>query len=519
VQADGKVLIGGVFTSYNGTSRNFIARLNSDGSLDTSFDPGTGPSSGVYSVAVQADGKILIGGGFASYNGTSRNFIARLNSDGSLDTSFDSGSGASSAVYSVAVQADGKVYIGGYFLSYNGKSRRNIARINSDGSLDTSFSPSYGPNSTVLSFAMQADGKVLIGGEFTSYDGKSRNRIARLNSDGSLDTSFNPGTGANKNSVTSIALQADGKVLIGGRFTSYNGTPRNYSARLNSDGSLDTTFDPGAGASDVVSSTVLQADGKVLIGGWFLSYNGTARNRLARLHNDPATQTISVPSAGQVRWLRGGTAPEIEQASFEHSADGFSWSALGIGTRITSGWELTNPGLSATGYIRARGRTTAGSYQGGSSVIEQVASYSNPAGGFDAWTAAAGLTGPDAAPGAAPHGDGVPNVLKYAFNMNGSGSDTSVLVAGTGTNGLPVFALATGGPSSHFRCEFIRRIASELIYTPKKSTNLSPQSWLPLTDSPTVLPINANWERVIYEEPCDPVTTPKCFYRVDVTLP
>ncbi|WP_144035926.1 delta-60 repeat domain-containing protein [Spirosoma fluviale] len=206
VQGNGKILIGGTFTTYNGTGRNYIARLNADGTLDTGFDPGTGPSSTVTSVAVQGDGKILIGGTFTTYNGTGRNYIARLNADGSLDTGFNPGTGANSNVYSMAVQGDGKILIGGTFTTYNGTGRNYIARLNADGSLDTGFNPGTGPSSNVASVAVQGDGKILIGGEFSTYNGTSRNRIARLNADGSLDTGFNPGTGANSG-VQSVAVQ------------------------------------------------------------------------------------------------------------------------------------------------------------------------------------------------------------------------------------------------------------------------------------------------------------------------
>jgi hypothetical protein len=113
----------------------------------------------------------------------------------------------------------------------------------------------------------------------------------------------------------------------------------------------------------------------------------------------------------------------------------------------------------------------------------------------------------------------VQNLLKYAFAMNGSGPDVSVLVPGTGTSGQPVFALGQDGPLRYLRFEFVRRIGSGLLYTPKKSSSLSTLSWLPLAATATVLPINGNWERIIYEEPFDPVTTPMLFGRVEVTLP
>jgi uncharacterized delta-60 repeat protein len=295
VQSDGKVLIGGYFTTCNGTSRGHVARLNSDGSLDTGFlATGAGSNSFVNSVAVQSDGKVLISGSFSTYNGTSRGYVARLNSDGSLDTGFlATGAGLNSGVSSIAVQSDGKVLIGGAFTAYNGTSRGRVARLNSDGSLDTGFlATGAGSDSSVYSVAVQSDGKVLIGGAFTAYNGTSRGRVARLNSDGSLDTSFlATGAGANGN-VYSIALQSDGKVLIGGDFSTYNGTSRGYVARLNSDGSLDTSFlATGAGADISVNAVAMQSDGKILIGGWFTTYNGASRGSVARLNSDGSLDT------------------------------------------------------------------------------------------------------------------------------------------------------------------------------------------------------------------------------------
>jgi len=309
LQPDGKVLIGGFFTSYNDTPRNRITRLNSDGTLDASFNQGNGLGANfpdVRALALQPDGRVLIGGDFSSYNGVPRSCIARLNSDGSLDEGFNPGTGANSLVYSLAVQPDGRVLIGGEFFSYNGTPRSHIARVNSDGSLDTGFYSWTGADSTIWSLVLQPDGKVLIGGAFTSYNGTPRNRIARVNSDGSLDTGFNPGTGANS-TIRSLALQPDGKVFIGGAFTSYNGTSRNGIARLNADGSLDTSFNPGTGADDAVISLTVQPDGKVLIGGAFTSYNGTLRNRIARLNTDGSLDTSFNPGTGADGWLNSFT--------------------------------------------------------------------------------------------------------------------------------------------------------------------------------------------------------------------
>jgi uncharacterized delta-60 repeat protein len=176
------------------------------------------------------------------------------------DIGFGNGDGAYNDILCTAVQADGKIIIGGEFISYNGTGRNRIARLNADGSLDTGFDPGTGANGIIQSTTIQADGKIIIGGEFTSYNGTGRNYIARVNADGSLDTGFNPVTGAS-GAIRSTAVRSDGKIIIGGSFTSYNGTGRNNIARLNADGSLDTGFDPGTGANDIIWSTAVQSDG------------------------------------------------------------------------------------------------------------------------------------------------------------------------------------------------------------------------------------------------------------------
>ena len=297
VQSDGKVIVGGYFSSYNGTARNSIARLNTDGSLDTSFNVGGGADSFVYAVAVQSDGKVIIGGRFTTYNGTARNNIARLNTDGSLDTSFnvDTGPEPNSEVEAVAVQSDGKIIIGGHY--YKGTALINIARLSTDGSLDTSFNVGAGADSDVYAVTVQSDGKVIIGGAFTNYNETARNNIARLNTDGSLDTSFNIGAGPNS-FVYAVAVQSDGKIIIGGAFTTYKGTARSNIARLNTDGSLDTSFNVGAGCNSFVYAVAVQSNGKIIIGGRFSSYNGTVRNNIARLNTDGSLDTSFNVGAG-----------------------------------------------------------------------------------------------------------------------------------------------------------------------------------------------------------------------------
>jgi uncharacterized delta-60 repeat protein/uncharacterized repeat protein (TIGR01451 family) len=297
IQSDGKIIIGGVFTAYNGATRNNIARLNPDGSLDAGFHVGTGANGGVITTSIQSDGKIIIGGVFSSFNGKARNCITRLNTNGSLDTSFHTGTGANSSIIASAIQSDGKILIGGAFTEYNGIARNYIARLNTDGSLDSAFNAGTGADNDVWTISIQNDGKLIIGGEFTSYNGTSRNRIARLNTDGSLDAGFNVGTGAN-NFVETSSIQSDGKIIIAGGFFSFDGINRNNLARLNTDGSLDHSFNAGTGPDNTVFTSAIQNDGKILIAGLIGSYNGKVRNGIARLNSDGSLDETFNQGAG-----------------------------------------------------------------------------------------------------------------------------------------------------------------------------------------------------------------------------
>ncbi|MBE2285889.1 MAG: IPT/TIG domain-containing protein [Prosthecobacter sp.] len=366
VQADGQILLGGTFTSVGGTTRNHIARVAANGTLDAGFNPGA--NNDVYSVAVQADGQILLGGAFNIVGGDARNHIARVATNGTLDAGFNPG--ANSNVYSLAVQADGQILLGGFFTSVGGTTRNRIARVAANGTLDAAFNPNA--NGLVRSVAVQADGQILLGGTFTSVGGTTRNYIARVAANGTLDASFNPGA---NNDVLSVAVQADGQILLGGFFSTVGGTTRNRIARVAPNGTLDAGFNPNAINS--VNSVAVQADGKVLLGGTFITMGGTARNLFARLLNDPATQSLTIPSASRVQWLRGGASPEVEPVTFELSTDGGTiYSALGAGTRISGGWERTALTLPPSGHIRARGRTTGGNYNGTGGLVETVASFS-----------------------------------------------------------------------------------------------------------------------------------------------
>ncbi|MBN8458005.1 MAG: choice-of-anchor D domain-containing protein [Verrucomicrobia bacterium] len=372
VQADGKIIIGGDFTYVGGVWRDHIARLNPNGSLDETFNPEV--DYGISCMAVQPDGKILLCGGFGSVGGVERTFIARLNTNGTLDGTFNVN--VDNWINTIALQSDGKILIGGLFATVGGAMRVGIARLNANGTLDSAFNP--GTDNTVFTIAAQADGKILVGGEFSAVGGAMRNCLARLNANGTLDGAFDPNV-QNPDDlalVYSLCLQADGKILLGGIFSSVGGISRNGMARLNANGSLDGTFDPRT--DPAVDSIALQTDGKILTGGTFFTMGGKNRYGIARLSNNVAsTSTLIVTGTSQVDWTRGGSAPEVSQVTFERW-NGSAWTKLGNATRVTVGWRMTGLSLAGTGQIRARGRTIGGQHNGSSWVIEQTATYGAP---------------------------------------------------------------------------------------------------------------------------------------------
>ena len=292
VQSDGKIIIGGDFADYNGTPRYRLARINTDGTIDTGFNPGGGASNYIWTTKIQNDGKILIGGDFSIYDGTWVYRVARINTDGSIDTSFNPGSGANGIVYSIAIQSDGKLIVGGVFSTFDGISRNGIVRLNIDGSVDTGFDPGTGAIGGIMATSIQNDGRIIIGGSFTSFDGTVINSVARLNTDGSLDTTFDIGAGPGPGgAIWTTAVLDSGKIFIGGSFTSFDGIMQNRLARLNTDGSLDSTLNSGGGingpsSSTTVYSSIVQNDGKIVLGGLFTSYDGTTKRSIARINPD-----------------------------------------------------------------------------------------------------------------------------------------------------------------------------------------------------------------------------------------
>ncbi|NLO69949.1 MAG: T9SS type A sorting domain-containing protein [Porphyromonadaceae bacterium] len=285
LQSDGKMLIGGEFDFYNGVFRRRLARIYPDGTLDESFKIGYGFNKSVYDIAVQSGGKILVGGSFGTFDDKSNLVFLRLNLDGTPDETFKKGVGPDNTIYRIKMQPDGKIFLIGAFTKYDNVTRGRIVKLNSDGSLDTSFDPGVGFNDWTFDLVFQSDGKMIVAGSFTKFKDKEYNRIIRLNSDGSLDDTFKVGSGFSGN-VRGMAIQPDDKILVGGAFTSYNGETYNRLVRLNPDGSVDETFNIGVGANSTVYSIEIQADGRILVAGYFNRFNNEIYSRLVRLNSD-----------------------------------------------------------------------------------------------------------------------------------------------------------------------------------------------------------------------------------------
>ena len=377
---DGKIVIAGGFTSLQPsgtgvvTTRNRIARLNANGTVDSEFDPNA--NNAVAALAVQRDGKIILGGSFSTLqppgneNSATRNRLARLNANGTLDSEFYPNFGGN--VVAIALAPDGDVMVGGQFTSVWGRGtittqRPYVARLNPDGSLDTGFTASA--NSTVAAFAFQPDGKVILGGYFTAIQsrglatGALRNRLARVGADGTLDTTFQ--VDAEGRPLVSL-VQPDGKVVIGGSFTTVGGLTRSYLARLNPDGSVDASYAPAAPNGRVLS-IARQADGKLIIAGTFTLIGTTARSYLARLNTDGSLDTAyNTNPNGQVGAL-------VLQADGKVLIGGNFTSLNHIVTTITPGAAVgTTTATTADGSATT---TTTVSTSGGVTTTDKSTNY------------------------------------------------------------------------------------------------------------------------------------------------
>src|SRR5438045_4623544 len=213
LQSDGRIIVAGRFTSFNGLTHNGICRLNAKGSIDQTFGLGNGINTAALALALQNDGRIIVGGQFSQVDLTLRFNLARLNTDGSVDMSFDPGNGPNGDVNAIVIQPDGRIVIGGTFIGYNGFARGGVARVLGNGMLDSSFDSGVGTGGNVFALALQHNGQIVLGGRFVQYDGINRTFIARVFSNGVLDAGFNP---VPHDWVQSLAVERDDRMSVGG---------------------------------------------------------------------------------------------------------------------------------------------------------------------------------------------------------------------------------------------------------------------------------------------------------------
>jgi uncharacterized delta-60 repeat protein len=288
-QADGKIILSGIFGDKNNQLKLLI-RLNVDGSVDDTFKPrpnelanGMTDIGYLYSIAIQSNNKIIVGGSFKSFDKIERTGIARLNSDGTLDASFNAT--LNFDPHRIAVQVDDKILVFG---------SNKLIRLNANGSVDLSFT-TVNFNSTVNSIGFQSDGRIVVAGLFSQVNGVSANKISRINTDGSLDNTFLWTTGFSVLDVQKIKVFSDNKIVAIGNLNS-------YVIRLKANGELDPDFQRGigiealaVGVSPNLNFVCTQTDGSVIVGGYFTSYKASPRLSLVRIKSNGDVDTGYAP--------------------------------------------------------------------------------------------------------------------------------------------------------------------------------------------------------------------------------
>ncbi|SKA94319.1 delta-60 repeat domain-containing protein [Prosthecobacter debontii] len=359
VQSDGGVILIGDNVL---APKSHIIRFNTAGDIDENYPQSPNNEfANVYSAVIQNDDKVILNGlVWNDVENVYTGVLIRLNVDGTIDTSFNPELPEGFKSARLLLQSDGKIIVEALGpMPYTSSDQPDFyIRLNTNGQLDSTF-PSNFPRNILL---FQGDGKIV------SYSA-TENRIVRHNADASLDTTFNsPSIVWEESPLNDYSLrwdgihaatqQADGKILIASPFSGFSGgvNIRNL-ARLNTDGSIDTSFVASNpldnSLKDCPLSMQLQADGKLLVGGYLTNHRG-----LARLHNSPATESMYVDAGNNLYWMRSGSAPEVSEVSFERSLDaGVTWTLLGEATRISGGWKYSDISLPGGSLIRARAKT------------------------------------------------------------------------------------------------------------------------------------------------------------------
>jgi uncharacterized delta-60 repeat protein len=478
-QLGGRLVVGGAYTRLAGRIRSFIGRLNADGSFDDTFS--TSSNGVVQCIVAQPDGKLLLGGQFSTINGQPRSRLARLNADGTLDLTFSPAATVSGLVRKIVLQPDGRILVAGDFDTVAGQSRTAIARFNADGALDAGFRadatglllPGAAPG--IFALALQPDGKILFGGQFVFVSGETRNGLARVNADGSLDAGFNPSP--RPADFQAIAVLPDGRILVGGGFSQLAGRAQSYLARLNGDGSADPGF--AFTGNSGVASIFPQPDGRILVSGYFTQVSGQPHAGWVRLAsfgaadasfnfdlvatnrqvNSPVSAVVPLPDGGMI-WagnfnavggfevsniVRIAAAPAASRLA-NLSARGF----VAVGGDLAVGFGISGTGKSL--LLRGVGPTLGGFGVAGSLVAPRlevipagttVATAANTGWGGDQSLAAAfGSVGAFALPA----GSADAALLASANGGTMTARVTSATAGGSGIALAEIYDRDTGGP-------------------------------------------------------------------------
>lgn len=404
LQPDGSLLVGGHFTTIGGQAVHGLAKLASDGTVDAAFSPGV---SGIYCIRTQPGGGSIIGGTFVNVGGSPQKGIAKLNAAGVRLSDLSSPYLNVSTGVRAILEEPHSLLSGGRNPTALSLSKASLLLLGPDGTADFSFQcegsevitnalarlpdgsllagretlkrydtfgrelPWAMTNNTVHCLLPLPDGRFLIGGSFTEVNGTAKTLLARVNADGTLDTTFSSSLVGVQ--VQTLALQTDGKVLVGGSFTL--GT-HSHVVRLMPSGAHDTTFNTRVSANEI-TTLALQKNGKVVLGGNFTSVHDVPDQHLTTLANNAATESLIVPSHDKIIWQRGGSSPEAQAVWFELSTDaGQTWQALKSAQRISGGWEITSLALPSSGRIRARALTISGLGCASTGIVESTLDYS-----------------------------------------------------------------------------------------------------------------------------------------------
>lgn len=306
--SSGKIYIGGSFNSINGTSVGYgLARLNSNGTLDNTFNIGSGFSGSGYVAEIRviiedSSGKLYVGGNFNFFSGQTYNKLIKLNSDGSIDTTFVIGNGirtgtsssVSTQVKDLALSSDGlRLYVGGEFTTYSSttvNANRLVRILTSNGNIDSTFNMTTGVNNDVETMLLDSSENLYVAGQFTSVLGTAQNRIARITSGGTIDSSFNVGTGF-PSIVLKLKFNNSGKILVGSDANSYSGSTYQRLILLNTDGSIDTTLNTVTGFNNDVFDCVQLSNNDIIVGGLYTQYKSVTRPQILRINNTGTYQS------------------------------------------------------------------------------------------------------------------------------------------------------------------------------------------------------------------------------------